>query len=230
MGAPQLFPDGPLVYTARVRRLCGVLLILIVVCDVAGAQTRRRRTPAPTPVRAAAEVHCPAVLGVGLQTRRRFCDVLSTRKPEEGVIIKVPPHRGTAVLSFDLHNRHTYSEEQVRTRRAYTSYTATVMVAALDGTLLARAVVQNEFRTAADLLDRIPADVSGSAVKAVAPIGLESVVVELPAEVEAVSLLGEKVFVVRLDDRGTYSASGRPIAVVSNVMVEFMAAPPARNR
>ena len=57
-------------------------------------------------------------------------------------------------LTFDLHNRHTYSEELIKTNRAYRRYTATIGVLTLDNTLLSRAVVQNEFRTAADLVDR----------------------------------------------------------------------------
>ena len=40
-----------------------------------------------------------------------FCDVLTGRDPAGGIIITLPPHSGPVTLSFDLHNRHTYSEE-----------------------------------------------------------------------------------------------------------------------
>jgi len=43
-----------------------------------------------------------------------------------------------------------------------------------------------------------------------------------------VSLLGEKLAVERIDDRTTYSQPGRPIAVVSNVMLEYRPGPPPR--
>ena len=48
-----------------------------------------------------------------------------------------------------------YSEELIKSNRAYRRYTASIGVLTMDNTLLSRAVVQNEFRTAADLVDRI---------------------------------------------------------------------------
>ena len=59
----------------------------------------------------------------------------------------LPPHRGTVTLTFDLHNRQTYSEDDVRRKRAYAKYTATIGVLTMDNTLVSRAVVQSEFRT-----------------------------------------------------------------------------------
>ncbi len=47
----------------------------------------------------------------------------------------------------------------------------------MDNQLLSRGAVQSEFRTAADLFERIPAARGRSGVKAVAPIGDEEVVV-----------------------------------------------------
>ena len=43
----------------------------------------------------------------------------------------------------------------------------------------------------------------------------------IPEEVMEVSLLGEKLTVERLDGAATYSSPGRPIAVISNVMIEY---------
>jgi len=42
-----------------------------------------------------------------------------------------------------------------------------------------------------------------------------------------VSILGEKLTVERLDGTATYSSPGRPIAVISNVMIEYRPLPPA---
>src|SRR5262245_27767368 len=90
----------------------------------------RRTTTAP------AEVSCPSPLGTGVKTKTVFCDVLTGRDPAQGVIIKLPPHRGTVNLKFDLHNRHTYSEEEVRAKQGFAAYTATIGVLTLDNTLL----------------------------------------------------------------------------------------------
>jgi hypothetical protein len=44
-------------------------------------------------------------------------------------------------LTFDLHNRHTYSEELAKTSRGYRRYTAMVGLLASDNTPLGRAAV-----------------------------------------------------------------------------------------
>ena len=80
---------------------------------------------------------------------------MAGRDPAAGVIIQIPPHKGPATLTFDLHNLQIYSEEQVKAHRAYARYTATIGVLTLDNTLISRAVVQSEFRTATDLVDRV---------------------------------------------------------------------------
>ena len=46
----------------------------------------------------------------------------------------------------------------------------------MDNTLISRAVVQNEFRTAADLVDRVSGGAGPGGVKAVAPTGIESII------------------------------------------------------
>ncbi|MGH3063993.1 MAG: hypothetical protein ACRDMK_06605, partial [Gaiellaceae bacterium] len=128
-----------------------------------------------------------------------FCDVLTGRDPADGIIIKLPPYTGTATLTFDLHNRHLYSEELIKTNRAYRHYTATIGVLTSNNDLLSRAVVQNEFRTAANLIDRIGGGAGPGGVKAVAPTGLEAISVIIPAEEQTVSVLGEKLAVIRAD-------------------------------
>ena len=214
----------------RVRRLLVALTLLIAVAPLT-AQTRRAapRPPALPPLtKAAAEVQCPSLLGEGVQTKRSFCDVLTGRDPAGGILIALPPHIGPVTLTFDLHNRHTYSEELVKTNRGYRRYTATIGVLTADNTLLSRAVVQNDFRSAADLLDRISGGAGPGGVKAVAPTGLESISVTIPAEEESVSILGEKLLVVRPDGTDNFSAPGRPVAIVSNVMLEYRPAPERR--
>jgi len=162
---------------------------------------------------------------MGVHSKLAFCDVLSSRTPADGVLIKLPPHRGNVTLTFDLHNRHTYSEEQVKAGRAYAHYTATIGVLEMDNTLVKRAVIDSEFRTAADLLDRIAGPGPGG-LKAVAPTGTEHISVVIPKEEDEVSLLGEKLIVVdRSGQPATYSSPGRPIAIVSNLQIEYVPAP-----
>jgi hypothetical protein len=161
-------------------------------------------------------------------TKLAFCDVMSGRNPAEGILIKLPQHRGPVTLTFDLHNRHTYSEEQVKANRAYSRYTATVGVLTMDNTLISRAVVDNEFRKVTDLVDRVSGGAGPGGVKAVAPTGTESISITIPEEEEQVSILGEKLTVERLDGTATYSSPGRPIAIISNVMIEYHPGPPPK--
>jgi hypothetical protein len=169
---------------------------------------------------------CPAPLGTGVNTKRAFCDVMTGRDPAGGILITLPPHRGPVTLTFDLHNRHTYSEEQMKDPRlAFSRYLAAIGVLTMDNTLIRRAAVENEFRTAADLVDRIGGGAGPAGVKAVAPTGLESISITIPEAEKEVSILGEQLVVERADGTATYSSPGRPIAIISNVQIEYRPAP-----
>jgi hypothetical protein len=212
-----------------------VALLLLVVAAVPLDAQRATRPPAqPATKTEPAMFECPSPLGQGVKTSVQFCDVVTGTDPAAGIVIKLPPHTGVVTLSFDLHNRHIYSEELVKTGRGYRHYTATIGVLTDNNDLLSRFVVQNEFRTVADLIDRVSGDVSPGGLKAVAPTGLESVRIEIPAMVEWVSILGEKLAVVRPDGVDNFTVAGRPIAIVSNVTLTYRPAParraPARRR
>jgi hypothetical protein len=223
-------------------RCASACLVVLAIAAPAFAQARKpaARKPAAAPPAAARkpppaatkkvapEMTCPAPLGVGVKTKLSFCEVMAGRDPAAGMIIQIPPHRGIATLTFDLHNLHTYSEEQVKAHRAFARYTATIGVLTLDNTLLSRAVVQNEFRAASDLIDRVGGGAGPGGVKAVAPTGAEPITVMIPEGELSVSLLGEKLAVERIDGPATYSQPGRPIALVSNVMLEYRPGPAPR--
>ncbi len=211
------------------QRLAIVLAIVLVVASGVSAQRATRgRAAQPVTTTEPAVVQCPSVLGEGVTTLRTFCDVLTGRDVAGGVIIALPPHTGPVTLTFDLHNRHTYSAEQVKSGRGYRHYTATIGVLTADNTLLSRFVVQNEFRTAADLVDRVSGGAGPGGVKAVAPTGSEAISIVIPAAEETVSILGEKLSVVGPDLNDTFLTPGRPIAIISNVQVQYRPAPARR--
>jgi hypothetical protein len=106
-------------------------------------------------------------------------------------------------------------------------YSAVIGVLTLDGKLLGRGAVQSEFRRAGDLYDRISGGAGPGGMKAVAPLGREEVVIPVPAGVEEVSLLGE-LLEGRTAAGREFASSGRPVAVVSNVMIEYQPAPPRK--
>jgi hypothetical protein len=187
------------------------------------AQRRQpARKPAAAPARKIepAPVVCPESLGTGVKTKASYCFVLAGRDPAAGVLVKIPRHAGEATLLFDLHNRHTYSESEVKAGKGFATYTAIIGALSMNGDLLGRGAVQSEFRTARDLYDRISGGAGPGGVKAVAPLGREEVSITVPQSVEQVSLLGEIL-------EGTTSAGrevaspGRPVALVSNVRIEY---------
>ena len=217
------------------KKLATLVLSVCAIVDLTAQTTRKpapqTRKPAPPPVQsttAVPEMKCPTVLGVGLTTKREFCDILSGRTPLEGLIITLPPHRGDLTLMFDLHNRHTYSDELMKAKRGYARYTAMIGALAMDNTLIQRAAIQTEFRAAADLFDRIGGGAGPGGIRAVAPAGVEHIRLAIPEAENEISLLGEKVTVDTIDGSATYSSPGRPIAVVSNVTIEYRPAPPPK--
>ena len=190
------------------------------------AQARRPASRSAPPVKETPQMTCPAPLGSGVNTKRLFCDVLIGRDPAAGILIAIPPHRGDVVLTFDLHNRHTYSEELMRDKSsAFARYTAAIGALTMDNTLISRAAVQSEFRGAGDLIDRIGGGAGPGGLKAVAPTGRETITLTIPEAEDQVSILGEKLTVERADGRATYTSPGRPIAIISNVMIEYREAP-----
>ena len=207
-----------------------VLGVVVFAADAAEAQTAKRpptRSSKPAPKPAAkpvpprvepAKVTCPESLGTGVKTGTQYCFVLDGRDPAQGVLVAIPPHTGEATLHFALHNRHTYSEEQMKTGRGFARYTAVIGALTLKGDLIDRAAVQTEFRSARDIHERIAGGPGG--VKAVAPVGMEEISITIPAGIDQVSLLGEVLDAITPAGREA-AAPGRPVAVVSSVTVEY---------
>lgn len=198
----------------REQRLRGVMVVAaLLVAGDALAQSRRIEP---------AEVRCPSILGVGVETDRIYCDVLIGNEVADGVIVVLPAHSGEATVSFTLYARHTYSEEEVVRGRGYARYLATAAVASTEA-VLTRPIVLAEFHSAADLADRVTGGAGPGGVKAVAPVGGEIIRVQVPQDVTEISIVGLSLEVQRVGGRQTFEAVGRPIAVISDVQVEYRA-------
>ena len=213
------------------RTAAAIFLALMLV--VAGnAQAQRKKAPAkkpapPVPMKIEpAVVKCPEALGTGVRTGASYCFVLAGREAAQGVLVTIPPHAGPANLTFHLHNRHTYSDTDVKAGRGYSKYTAIIGVLTMTNELLSRGAVQSEFRTAQDLYERISGGAGPGGVKAVAPIGNEQVVVEIPADVDQISLLGEVLDATTAAGHET-ATPGRTVAIVSDIKIEYRPKPPA---
>lgn len=221
------------------RRLLTPVLIAVVLASVPAA-AQSRRVPKKAPVKSAKaappaplktitpDVKCPSLIGMGMKTVRSFCDVPAGRDPAQGIVITLPPHTGPGTLTFDLHARHLYSDDEMKRGKAYSRYRAVIGVLTMQSGLLDRGAVEAEFRNAADLFDRIGGGAGPGSLKAVAPAGREQVVITVPAGVDQVSLLGETLDAITAAGHETVVMPGRPVAIVSNLLFEYRPAPPPR--
>ena len=167
-------------------------------------------------------MECAASLGSGVNTRRGFCDVIIASKPAESVSMTIPPHTGTARLQFDLHNRFSLPASAVPTVLAFARHESTVSVIKGTGETIGEAVVVREFRTVADLFDQIGGGTRPGCVKAVAPGPPEAVRFTIPAGVSAVGIVGASLKVLtRLNGAETFDTPGRPVAIVSNLRLDY---------
>jgi hypothetical protein len=193
---------------------------LLAPAIVAVLATDPRAQPGTSTETQPVPMTCPAQLGTGVRTARVFCDVLIANEAAGGVILQLPKRTRDATLLFDLHTRHTYSAEQERSGSGFVRQTATVVALSLDGRLLTRAIVRAEVRRESDLFDRITGGAGPSGLKAVAPAGIETIAIDVPAGVNTVSLVGEQLVMTTLTGEEVYTTPGRPVAVVSRPVVE----------
>ena len=209
------------------RLLTSILVAAVLAGGPAVAQTRKTppkkaAKPAPVPLKTVTpDVKCPSLIGMGIKTIRSFCDIPAGNDPAQGIVVTLPPHAGAGTLTFDLHARHLYSEDEVKRGKAYARYRAVMGVLTMKGDLLDRGAVEAEFRTARDLFDRIGGGAGPGSLKAVAPAGSESISITVPAGVDQVSLLGETLDAKTPAGHETVVMPGRPVAIVSNLLFEY---------
>ena len=73
------------------------------------------------------------------------------------------------------------------------------------------------------MVDRVGGGAGPGGGKAVAPTGLVRIEVTIPSQVDSVAILGEILEVRRLDGHDIFTSTGRPIAIISNVEVSYLA-------
>src|SRR5947207_16000110 len=81
-----------------------VILTVPLAAQIRKPPARKAAPAAVAPKKIVPEITCPTLLGAGVKTRLSFCEVIAGRDPAGGVLIMIPPHKGPAILSFDLHN------------------------------------------------------------------------------------------------------------------------------
>ena len=203
-----------------------VVLLCAVSLAAPAADAWQRTTPqrgrAAVPAfKVSQDVTCAAELGKGVRSNRPFCDVIITDKPADGVSMVIPRHRGPATLHFDLHNRFTVPPESVQQTQAYARNVSTVAVLNPKGEVIGRGAAVSEFRSAADLFDRIGGGALPGGVKAIAPGVATAIDIVIPAAVGTIAIVGTRLEVTTRLGTQAYDTPGRPVAIVSNLRIDY---------
>jgi hypothetical protein len=164
---------------------------------------------------------CSADLGVGLKSRRKFCDLVIGASLKDGVRMTIPPHAGESTLMFDLHNRYAPPAAGAGAAAMYAKHTAIVAVLDQSGKELSKAAVSRELRADVDIFDRIAGGVGPGGAIAVVPGRAEAIVLKLPERVSAVAVVGVSLEIMSLSEKGTFVTPGRPVAIGSNFRIEY---------
>ena len=211
-----------MVFSTRTR----AALVASVVSSGLVTLTAAQRPTAPPATTAKATPSAPSVacaeeLGAGLKTKLQFCDIVVGKDKTDSISITLPPHKGTASLTFDLHNRFGIPEPGTPPEQGYAKHEAVVAVVAPGGVLVTRLVVRGEFRGVTTLFDRIGGGSGPGGAKAIGPGPVESVKVTIPAALSAVGVVGVKLTVTTSHGTDVFDSPGRPVAIASNFKVEF---------
>ena len=74
-----------------------MLLRLTAVAIVATVATLGATQTKPA-LRSTQDITCASDLGAGIESKRRFCDVVVGKTAAESVLLRIPPHSGPATL------------------------------------------------------------------------------------------------------------------------------------
>jgi hypothetical protein len=194
--------------------MLALCLVSVGVIEVSAQAGRRAGAPANKVV---TEFVCPSDLGRGVKSKRAFCDIAASTDAAKGVTMRIPPHTGPSILRFDLHNRFAVAGRSLPFARA------SALVAVLNansGAVIDRAAVMSELRVELDLFDRIVGTGPGG-TKAIAPGRPQAATITIPATVSEISIVGVRVELTTKDGSEVFSSPGRPVAIVSNLRLEY---------
>ena len=205
-----------------IRRIAIVALVTSVLSGAVEAQRGGKAGTKSSDRQLTTELSCAADLGLGVKSKRQFCDVMIAATGSGSVSVKIPPRTGPATVMFDLHNRFTVMAGVVDPGQAFVKYAALAAVVRPNGQVIGRAAVLQEYRTAQDLFDRIGGGGRPTGLKAVAPGQPQAVKVVVPAGVDTVGIVGVRLEATTRDGSAVYENAARPIAIVSNLRVEYI--------
>jgi len=192
-------------------------LVIVLCLTLVGIVDQSGRRAAAPPNKFVTDAQCPSDLGRGVKSKRDFCDIAASTDPAKGMTLRIPPHTGASTLRFDLHNRFAVAGKTLPFARASA---LVAVINANGGAVVDRAAVVSELREELDLFDRIVGTGPGGS-KTVAPGRPQAATISIPAAVSAISIVGIRVELTTKAGSETFSSPGRPVAIISNVRLEY---------
>jgi hypothetical protein len=156
------------------------------------------------------------LLGKGQTSGREYYDVVVTRQPTQGILIKLDYTRVPIKFSFDLHHRlsldpgFVYPAEIITNIEVLSGGTTSIGTYSIASTVKAGDVFE-------ETIDKVSkADVD----RYVTPMGKRTISLNLIPGSQSISLVGQSVVVKRGTTTTTINTPGQRIAVVSNFKSE----------
>jgi hypothetical protein len=163
---------------------------------------------------------CKSPLGEGVKNKKSYCDVIIAATGDESVSIQIPPHTGASTLYFDLHPRFELSQPDSNPAAAFQAHWPVIAIVGPTGDVIDRAAGFGEYRSAADLDDRLAGQGPGG-FKVVGPGKPTSIKISIPAGISAIGIVGLRVEIANRFQKLAYPEPGRPVAVVSNWRIVY---------
>jgi hypothetical protein len=152
------------------------------------------------------------MLGKGKTSNLAYYDVVITRQPNSGVLIKLDYTRRNTTFSFDLHHRlsldpnFVYPAEIITNVEVLSGGTTSIGTFTIVNTINSGDV----FEEAIDKVSKADID------RYVTPFGKKTVTLKLGGSSQSISIVGQSVIVTRGTKTTRIDTPGQRIAVVSN--------------
>jgi hypothetical protein len=156
------------------------------------------------------------LMGKGQKSGNPYYDVVVTRQPLDGVLIKLDYTRSPTKLSFDLHHRvsldpgFVYPADIITNIEVLSGGTTSIGTYTISGTIKAGEVFE-------ETIDKVSkADVD----RYVTPFGKRRISMNLVPGSQSISIVGQSVIMTRGTKTSQIETPGQRIAVVSNFTYE----------
>ena len=152
------------------------------------------------------------MLGKGQTSGRPYYDLVVTRQPNSGILIKLDYTRSNTTFSFDVHHRlslgpdFAYPAEIITTVEVLSGGTTSIGTYTIIDTIKAGDV----FEEAIDKVSKAEVD------RYITPFGRKTITMKLGSGSQSISIVGQSVTVTRGTRTTTINTPGQRVAVVSN--------------